>query len=62
MSQEAYTVYFIHPLVIVALNYAVRPLSAMSVIKFLIVALTAIPLCWIAAYVVRSLPYAKRVL
>lgn len=62
MSDHAYTVYFIHPLVLVAMNHAVKPLHAISVVKFIIVATLAIPLCWIAAYLVRSLPYAKRVL
>ena len=62
MSNQAYTVYFIHPLVLVALNHACKGLHASSVGKFIIVAALAIPLCWISAYVVRSLPYAKRVL
>ena len=62
MSEHAYTVYFIHPLVLVALNHAFKGLHTMSVVKSIIVATLAIPLCWISAYVVRSLPYAKRVL
>jgi glucans biosynthesis protein C len=62
MSEHAYTVYIIHPLVLVALNHAFRGLNAINVVKFIIVAALAIPLCWISAYVVRSLPYAKRVL
>jgi surface polysaccharide O-acyltransferase-like enzyme len=62
MSEQAYTVYVIHPLVLVVLNYAFKSLHAISLIKFIIVAAFAIPLCWICAYVVRSLPYARRVL
>jgi peptidoglycan/LPS O-acetylase OafA/YrhL len=62
MSDLAFTVYIIHPLVLVVLNHAFKALHAPSVLKFIIVALVAIPLCWMSAYVVRSLPYAKRVL
>lgn len=61
MSDNAYTVYIIHPLVLVALNYAFSWLHAIDLVKFTVVAALAIPLCWISARVVRSLPYAKRV-
>ncbi len=62
MSQLAYTVYIIHPLVLVALGYAFRWLHAIAVVKFALIAVLGIPLCWASAYLVRALPYAKRVL
>ncbi|MGO9467642.1 MAG: acyltransferase family protein [Isosphaeraceae bacterium] len=62
MSQLAYTVYIIHPLVLVALGYAFRWLHAIAVVKFALIAALGIPLCWASAYLVRALPYAKRVL
>lgn len=62
LSEHAYAVYFIHPLVVVALGYAFSWLGAIAVVKFVIVGALAVPLCWVAAYAVRSLPSAKRVL
>lgn len=62
LSEHAYAVYFIHPLVVVALGYAFSWLGAFAVVKFVIVGALAVPLCWVAAYAVRSLPSAKRVL
>jgi hypothetical protein len=62
LSQHTYTVYIIHPLVLVALGYAFAWLNAIAVVKFAIVTIIAIPLCWVVAALVRSLPYARRVL
>lgn len=62
LSDHAFTVYIIHPLVLVAIGYALRPLEAIAVVKFAIMAVVALPLCWGLAYLVRSLPGAKRVL
>ncbi|PSK81398.1 peptidoglycan/LPS O-acetylase OafA/YrhL [Murinocardiopsis flavida] len=62
LSDHAFTVYIIHPLILVGLGYAFSWLDAAAIVKFGIVAALSIPLCWGAAYLVRSLPYAKRVL
>ena len=62
MSQHAYTVYIIHPLVLVGLGYALRWLHAIAIVKFTVIAVLGIPLCWASAYLVRALPHAKRVL
>jgi glucans biosynthesis protein C len=62
LSTHAYAVYVIHPLVLVALGYAFTWLDATAVVKFLVVAVLAVPLCWLAAALVRSLPRADRVL
>jgi len=62
MSQHAYTVYIIHPLVLVGLGYALSWLHAIAVVKFTLIAVLGIPLCWASAYLVRALPHAKRVL
>jgi glucan biosynthesis protein C len=62
LSAHAYAVYIVHPLVLVALGYAFSWLAAVAIAKFLVVAALAVPLCWLVAYVVRGLPYAKRVL
>ncbi|MEV0231437.1 acyltransferase family protein [Nonomuraea sp. NPDC050786] len=62
LSDHAFTVYIIHPLVLVAVAYALRPLEAIAIVKFAATLVVALPLCWGLAYLVRSLPGAKRVL
>ena len=61
MSQHAYAVYFLHPLVLVGLGYSMSSLHSIALVKFIIIVVLAIPLCWAVAYLVRALPYAKRV-
>ncbi|MEV1174367.1 acyltransferase family protein [Nonomuraea sp. NPDC049784] len=62
LSDHAFTVYIIHPLVLVAVGYGLRWLDAIAIVKFAIMAAVALPLCWALAYLVRSLPGAKRIL
>ena len=62
LSAQAYAVYVIHPLVLVGLGHALSWLDAIAVVKFAVMATLAVPLCWLAAYAVRSLPFARRVL
>lgn len=62
LSGNAYAVYVIHPLVLVAVAWAVRGLHAAAVVKFALVLAVSLPLCWGLAYAVRSLPGARRIL
>ena len=62
LSDHAFTVYVIHPLVLVAVGSALRPIQLIAIGKFALLAVLALPLCWALAYLVRSLPGAKRVL
>ncbi|MEU9836570.1 acyltransferase family protein [Streptosporangium sp. NPDC048047] len=62
LSDHAFTVYIVHPLVLVGLGWALRPLPAIAVVKFAVMLALALPLCWGLAYLVRRLPGAKRVL
>ncbi|MFD1542638.1 acyltransferase family protein [Nonomuraea guangzhouensis] len=62
LSAQAFTVYIIHPLVLVPIGYALAGLQAIAVVKFAVAAVIALPVCWGLAYLVRSLPGAKRVL
>lgn len=62
LSDHAFTVYIIHPLVLVGLGNALRWLPAIAVVKFAVMLVLALPLCWWIAYLVRLLPGAKRVL
>ncbi|NRQ33432.1 acyltransferase [Nonomuraea sp. NN258] len=62
LSQHAYAVYLLHPLVLVAVGHALRWLEAAAIVKFTLAAAVSLPLCWALAYLVRSLPGVKRVL
>ncbi|WP_312887954.1 acyltransferase family protein [Nonomuraea rhodomycinica] len=62
LSAHAYTVYIVHPIVLVAVALAFRGLEAPAVVKFAVVAVLSLPLCWGLAYLVRSLPGARRIL
>jgi fucose 4-O-acetylase-like acetyltransferase len=62
LSEHAYTVYVVHPLVVVGLALGLRGLEAPAIVKFALVAAVSLPLCWGLAYLVRSLPGAGRVL
>lgn len=62
LSRHAFAVYLIHAPVLVGLGYAFGWLHAPAAVKFALVAVVALPLCWAVAYAVRSLPRADRVL
>jgi surface polysaccharide O-acyltransferase-like enzyme len=62
LSAHAYTVYVIHPVVLVALGYALSDVQAPAVAKFALLAVLALPLCWVVAFGVRALPGARTVL
>jgi peptidoglycan/LPS O-acetylase OafA/YrhL len=62
LSAHAYTVYVIHPVVLVALGYALGGVQAPAVAKFALLAVLAVPLCWVMAFPVRALPGARKVL
>ncbi|MFF3444626.1 acyltransferase [Streptosporangium sp. NPDC002721] len=62
LSAHAYAVYVTHPVVLVALGYALHDVQAPAVAKFALVAALGLPLCWATAYLVRALPGARKVL
>jgi glucans biosynthesis protein C len=62
LSAHAYTVYVIHPVVLVALGYALSGVQAPAVAKFALLAVPAVPLCWVMAFLVYALPGVRRVL
>ncbi|WP_262380019.1 acyltransferase family protein [Nonomuraea sp. PA05] len=62
LAEHAFTVYIIHPLVLVGLGFALSGLQTIAIVKFAAMLVLALPLCWWLAYLVRSLPGAKRVL
>ncbi|MFC4561729.1 acyltransferase family protein [Nocardiopsis mangrovi] len=61
LSDQAFGVYFLHPLVLVGLGYALSGWEATAVVKFAAMAVLALPLCWGAARLLRSVPGARKV-
>lgn len=62
LSASAYTVYIIHPLVLVALCLLIRDLSMNPLLKFMVAAPFALAACFLTAWVIRRLPLAKKIL
>jgi len=62
MSASAYTVYIIHAPVIVLVTLALRDISLHPLIKFPLVALIIVPLCFLLATFIRKLPLAREIL
>ncbi|WP_165423418.1 acyltransferase family protein [Ktedonosporobacter rubrisoli] len=62
LSEAAYTVYLIHPLIIVPLAYAARSIALYPLLKFALVVLIAVPLCFFAGYVLRKIPFMHKIL
>jgi peptidoglycan/LPS O-acetylase OafA/YrhL len=61
-SGQAFAVYVIHPLILVAVARLIAPLAAPGVVKFAALAVIAVPVCWAAAYLLRRVPGVRRVL
>jgi surface polysaccharide O-acyltransferase-like enzyme len=61
MAASVYTVYIIHQTIVIALNVLFIPVGIPTILKFVIVSLIAIPLCFGLATLVRRIPYAARV-
>jgi glucan biosynthesis protein C len=63
LSRNAYSVYIIHPLVIIPLAYMLRGISIDPLIKFFLVAPLGVSLCFaVAQFLMRRIPYSDRVL
>jgi glucan biosynthesis protein C len=62
LSQHSYTVYVIHVPIVVFLAFVLRGLNLENLLKFGLVAAVAVPICFAAAYIVREIPLASRVL
>lgn len=62
LSASAYTVFLIHAPVIVFLALALRGISLHPLLKFPLVALMAVPLCFLIANYLRQLPLARDIL
>jgi surface polysaccharide O-acyltransferase-like enzyme len=62
MSASAYTVYIIHAPVIVLVTLALQDISLYPLIKYPVVALIIVPLCFLLGNYIRKLPLARNIL
>ena len=62
LAVNAYTVYLIHPLVIVSFAFAFHTVALYPLLKFVIAVLIALPLCFLASLFIRKIPLADRIL
>jgi glucans biosynthesis protein C len=62
LAASAYTVYLIHPLVVVSFASAFSTVALSPLLKFVIASLIVLPLSFLVALVLRKLPLANRML
>jgi len=62
LSQQSYTVYIIHIPLVVFIAYALRNIELESLQKFGLASVIIVPVCFIAAYLVRKIPFASKIL
>jgi surface polysaccharide O-acyltransferase-like enzyme len=62
LSQHGYTVYIIHTPILVFLAIAAKGIELESLPKFGMAAFIVVPTCFAAAYIVRKIPLASRIL
>jgi glucan biosynthesis protein C len=62
MAASVYTVYIIHQTVLIAFNVLFLPVGIPTILKFLIISMITVPLCFGLAVLIRRIPYANRVL
>jgi fucose 4-O-acetylase-like acetyltransferase len=62
MSQASFAVYVLHPAVIVPLALALSGIQMNLTLKFLLVAPIAVALCYLVAYVLGKIPFARTIL
>lgn len=62
MADTAFTVYIIHPPVVVGVSYMMRGLAFPGLLKFIIAGTAAAALCFVIAALIRKLSLAVRVL
>lgn len=62
LARNAYAAYLIHEVVIITLAYAARDIVVYPLLKWVLVSLVAVPLCFGLSHLIRRLPYTERVL
>jgi membrane-bound acyltransferase YfiQ involved in biofilm formation len=61
LSQQSYAVYIIHSPILVFIAVALKGVPLAVLIKFALVAVIAVPVCFAIAYVIRKIPGVSRV-
>jgi surface polysaccharide O-acyltransferase-like enzyme len=59
---NAYTVYILHPLIIVGLAYGLHTVTLYPLLKYGIAVMIAVPCCFALSALVCMIPYAKKIL
>jgi glucans biosynthesis protein C len=62
LAADVYTVYLIHPLVLVGFAYAFHVVALYPLLKWGIAVFITIPLCFLLSSLIRKIPYADRIL
>ena len=62
LSRNAYTAYLIHPFVLVPAALAVQGMMLYPLLKWVLVGIVVVPLCFGLGQLIRKLPYTERVL
>ena len=61
LAASSYTVYLIHPLVLVSVASAFSPVALYPLLKFVIAVLLVLPLSFLVGFALRKLPLANRI-
>jgi len=62
LTATAYTVYLIHPPVVVGFAYAIHTVALYPLLKFVIAVLITLLLCFLISSFIRKIPLADRIL
>jgi peptidoglycan/LPS O-acetylase OafA/YrhL len=62
LSQQSYAVYLIHIPIVVFMAYSIRGIQVGSLLKFGLASLVIVPICFVAAALLRKIPGVARVL
>lgn len=62
MAANVYTVYIIHVTILITLQILLLSINIPTIMKFFIVSLIAVPLCFTLSNLIRKIPYTRRVL
>jgi glucan biosynthesis protein C len=62
LSQQSYAVYIIHTPIVVFIAVARRGIQLAPLLRFAMVAVIAVPTCFVVAYLLRKIPGVSRIL
>lgn len=62
LSQQSYAVYILHSSIIVYVAFALQGIELENFVKFGLVSVIVIPLCFVVAYIIRKIPGISRII